>query len=104
MSRVRYAISVPQSGLKLRYRGIQEFEIIPSVKNMTKYAVQLIDPLAVKRELVKAINISMDGRRGPVWLDIPQDIQNARVEESDLYPIEEYKFENLLNCWIDILI
>ena len=87
---VRYEISVPKSGLKLRYRGIQEFEIIPAVKNMTKYAVMLTDPLAVKRELIKAIHIAMDGRRGPVWLDIPQDIQNARVEEEDLYPVEEY--------------
>lgn len=86
---VRYEISVPKSGLKLRYRGIQEFEIIPTVKNMTKYAVMITDPLAIKRELVKAIRIAMEGRRGPVWLDIPQDMQNARVEESELYPIEE---------------
>jgi len=83
---VRYEISVPKSGLKLRYRGIQEFEIIPTVKNMTKYAVMLTDPLAVRRELCKAIRIAMDGRRGPVWLDVPQDIQNVRVEETDLYP------------------
>lgn len=86
---VRYEISVPKSGLKLRYRGIQEFEIIPTVKNMTKYAIMITDPLAIKRELVKAIRIAMEGRRGPVWLDIPQDMQNARVEEAELYPIEE---------------
>lgn len=85
---VRYEISVPKSGLKLRYRGIQEFEIIPTVKNMTKYAVMLTDPLAVKSEIVKAIHIAMEGRRGPVWIDIPQDIQNARVEESELYEVE----------------
>lgn len=87
---VRYEISVPKSGLKLRYRGIQEFEIIPTVKNMTKYAVMITDPLSIRRELVKAITIAMEGRRGPVWLDIPQDIQNARVEETDLYPTEEW--------------
>lgn len=86
---VRYAISVPQSGLDLRYRGIQEFQIVPTVKNMTKYAVMLTDPLAVKREVVKAVKIAYEGRRGPVWLDIPQDIQNARVEEKDLYPVYE---------------
>lgn len=88
---VRYEISVPKLGLKLRYRGIQEFEIIPTVKNMTKYAVMITDPLEIKRELVKAITIALEGRRGPVWLDIPQDMQNARVEESDLYPVEEWK-------------
>lgn len=86
---VRYEISVPKSGLELRYRGIQEFEIVPTVKNMTKYAVMITDPLSIKRELVKAIHIAMEGRRGPVWLDIPQDIQNARVEETDLYCEEE---------------
>lgn len=87
---VRYEISVPKSGLKLRYRGIQEFEIIPTVKNMTKYAVMITEPLSIKRELVKAIKIAMDGRRGPVWLDVPQDIQNARVEETDLYDEEKF--------------
>ncbi|MCM1251862.1 MAG: thiamine pyrophosphate-binding protein [Clostridium sp.] len=86
---VRYEISVPQSGLKLRYRGIQEFEIIPVVKNMTKYAVMLTDPLAVKMEISKAIKIAISGRRGPVWIDVPQDIQNAMVEESELYSEEE---------------
>lgn len=90
---VRYAISVPQCGLNLRYRGIQEYDIVPTVKHMTKYAVMITNPLDVKRELVKAINIAMDGRRGPVWLDIPQDIQNARIEESELIPVEEFKSE-----------
>ncbi len=95
---VRYEISVPKSGLDLRYRGIQEFQIVPTVKNMTKYAVMLTEPLAVKRELIKAISIAMDGRRGPVWLDIPQDIQNARVEVDELYPVEAFVSGNpLLN-------
>lgn len=87
---VRYEISVPKSGLKLRYRGIQEFNIIDSVKNMTKYAIMLTNPLAVRRELIKAINIAMDGRRGPVWIDIPQDIQNFIIEEEELYKEETY--------------
>lgn len=86
---VRYAISVEKSGLPLRYRGIQEFEIIPSVKNMTKYAVMITDPLNIKYEVEKAIDIARDGRQGPVWLDIPQDIQNAQVD------IEHLKRYNL---------
>lgn len=85
---VRYEISVSKSGLPLRYRGIQEFEIVPSVRNMTKYAVMITDPLAIRRELCKAIDIALNGRRGPVWLDIPLDIQSAQVEESDLLPEE----------------
>lgn len=87
---VRYEISVPKSGLNLRYRGIQEYEIVPTVQHMTKYAVMITDPLSVRKEIIKAIKISMDGRRGPVWIDVPQDIQNAMVEESQLYPEEEF--------------
>ena len=93
---VRYEISVPKSKLTLRYRGIQEFAIIPTVKNMTKYAVMLTEPLAVKRELIKAITIALEGRRGPVWLDIPQDIQNAMIDEEDLYSLEESKIHTPL--------
>lgn len=83
---VRYAISIKQSGLPLRYRGIQEFEIIDSVRNMTKYAVMITDPLSIRKELCKAINLATSGRRGPVWLDIPLDVQSAMVEEDILYP------------------
>lgn len=86
---VRYEITVEKSGLPLRYRGIQEFDIVPTVKNMTKYAVMITNPLDIRRELCKAIDIAMSGRRGPVWLDIPLDIQSAIVEENDLYPEEE---------------
>lgn len=86
---VRYAISVPQSGLPLRYRGVQEFEIIPTVKNMTKYAVMLTDPLEVRREVCKAIDIAMSSRRGPVWLDVPLDVQSAVVDTDDLYAAVE---------------
>jgi hypothetical protein len=81
---VRYAISVPECGLDLRYRGTQEYQVIPAAKHMTKYAATVTDPKAIKREINKAYNIMMDGRRGPVWLEIPQDIQSAIIEENDL--------------------
>lgn len=89
---VRYEISIEKSGLPLRYRGMQEFDIINSVQNMTKYAKMITDPLSVRKELKKAISIATTGRRGPVWLDIPLDIQSAIVEESDLYPYDEEIF------------
>ena len=81
---VRYAISVPKTGLKLRTRGVQEFDIVDTVKTMTKYSKLVIEPLEIKKEICKAVEIAMSGRRGPVWLDIPQDIQSALVEEDDL--------------------
>lgn len=83
---VRYDISVQNSGLPLRYRGIQEFDIVSSVSNMTKYAKTISDPLAIKAEAVKAYEVAMEGRRGPVWLDIPLDVQSSVVETNDLLP------------------
>ena len=51
------------------------------------------DPLSIKNEINKAVKTAISGRRGPVWLDIPLDIQNAMVNEEDLYPVEEIKEE-----------
>ena len=90
---VRYAISVPESGLNLRYRGTQEFNIVDTVKTMTKYAKMVINPLDIKMEINKAIDIAMSGRRGPVWLDIPMDVQSAVIEEEELTPNEFYREE-----------
>ena len=92
---VRYETSVEKTGLPLRYRGVQEFEIIDSVKNMTKYAVKLKEPKSVRREINKAIHIAMSGRRGPVWLDVPLDIQSALIEEEELEENEIYESDPL---------
>lgn len=83
---VRYEISVPESGLNLRQRGEQEFQIVPVVSHMTKYAKMVINPLSIRQELQKAIDIATTGRRGPVWLDIPLNVQGALVEEEELLP------------------
>ncbi len=96
---VRYAISVPKTGLNLRTRGVQEFNIVDTVKTMTKYSKLVIDPLDIKLEVNKAVDIAMSGRRGPVWLDIPQDVQSAIIEEEDL---REYKTEESKACEVDI--
>lgn len=84
---VRYEISVPESGLPLRQRGEQEYQIVPMVSHMTKYAKMIINPLSIKRELQKAIDIATTGRRGPVWLDIPLDVQGALIEEEELLTV-----------------
>ena len=84
---VRYDTTVAQSGLNLRRRGEQEFDITNSIKNMTKYCKMVIDPLSIKQEVQKAYDIAMSGRRGPVWLDIPLNVQSATVEEDELYPV-----------------
>ncbi len=70
--------------LNLRQLGDQEFNIIDSVKNMTKYAVMVTDPKMIAYHLEKALFLALDGRGGPVWLDIPLDIQGAKVDTDEL--------------------
>src|SRR5260221_4114924 len=74
------------SGTKLGVRqlGVQEINIVDIVKPMTKYAVTVINPEDIQFELEKAFYIATTGRPGPVWLDIPIDVQGAMVEEKKL--------------------
>lgn len=76
---------VSQPELKLRQLGDQEVNIIDLVKPITKYAVMITDKNSVKYHLHRAIYEAKSGRPGPVWLDIPLDIQGAMVNEKDLY-------------------
>ncbi len=74
--------SVPD--LKLRQLGDQEFDIIGSVNNMTKYAVMVTEPEEIAYHLEKALYLAYEGRGGPVWLDIPLDVQAALIESDEL--------------------
>ena len=66
--------------MKIRQLGFQEFDIISSVKPTTKYAVHLDNKDKVQYELEKACFLAKNGRPGPVWLDIPLDIQNSQIK------------------------
>lgn len=70
--------------LGLRQLGDQEFDIIHSVSNMTKYAVMLTNPDEVAYHLEKALFLATHGRGGPVWIDVPLDVQNAQIETEAL--------------------
>jgi len=70
--------------LNLRQLGDQEADIVSMVTPITKYAKTVYNPLDVKYELDKAIAIALDGRPGPVWLDIPLDVQGAMVDEKQM--------------------
>lgn len=70
--------------LGLRQLGDQEIDIVRSVSNMTKYAVMVTNPLEIAYHLEKAYYLAMEGRKGPVWLDIPLDIQGAHVNTEEL--------------------
>lgn len=66
----------------LRMLGTQGFHVTESVKNMTKYAKCVTDKKDVLFHLEKAHHICTEGRPGPVWLDIPMDIQSSNIEDN----------------------
>ena len=65
--------------MNIRQLGFQEFDIISSVKSTTKYAVNLKNKNNVRYELEKACFLAKNGRPGPVWIDVPLDIQNSKI-------------------------
>lgn len=81
---VRYDTTVRSSTLNLRQLGDQEYDIVKSVAPMTKYAAMVTNANDIKYHLQKALYLATKGRPGPVWLDIPMDVQSAYVDENNL--------------------
>jgi acetolactate synthase-1/2/3 large subunit len=95
--------SVPDS--RLRQLGDQEINIVDIVKPVTKYAKMVVDPQTIRAELDTAIRIATSGRPGPVWLDIPLNVQGALVDEErlqgaargkDQYPVRDEAVSRVL--------
>jgi len=68
----------------LRQLGDQEVDIVSLVRPITKMAVSLDDPEQVRVVLEQAIFLAQHGRPGPVWIDVPIDVQSSRVDEARL--------------------
>ena len=79
--------SVPN--LQLRQLGDQEFPIVKSVSCMTKYAHMITEPQDIYYHLEKAWFLANNGRKGPVWLDVPLDVQAANVDEESARHFDE---------------
>lgn len=90
---VRYETTVESTGLNLRQFGGQEHQIIHTIKSITKYAEMVRRPEDIKYHLEQAYYLAMHGRRGPVWLDIPLNIQSAEIDPTQLnsfkVPVED---------------
>lgn len=71
-------------GQGIRQQGMQELDIVSIVEPITKYAAMVTDPQSVKYHLDQAIYQAVHGRKGPVWLDIPLDVQASMVDETSL--------------------
>jgi acetolactate synthase-1/2/3 large subunit len=70
--------------LHLRQLGDQEVDIVPIVEPITKYAVTVIEPHEILYHLEKAVYYAKEGRPGPVWVDIPLDVQGAVFNTKNL--------------------
>lgn len=81
----------------VRQIGSQEVQIVPMVTPITKYAVQVLEPTEIRYHLEKAYYEATNGRPGPVWLDIPLDVQAVMLEEDTLsgYVPREQKTESV---------
>ena len=81
---VKRETTIYSTSLPLRQLGDQEYNIVASVKPMTKYAAIVLDANDIAYHLEKAYYLAMNGRPGPVWIDVPLDIQGAKIETENL--------------------
>ncbi|MCY2993456.1 MAG: thiamine pyrophosphate-binding protein [Planctomycetota bacterium] len=63
----------------VRQRGPQEVDIVSMVAPITKYAVTVIDPQTIRYHMEKAVALATSGRKGPVWIDLPLDVQATQI-------------------------
>jgi len=81
---VKQSTTVGATSVPLRQLGDQEFQIVEAAKSMTKYAYMVTEPKEILYNMQKALFLCRNGRPGPVWLDIPLDVQGAVVETDTL--------------------
>ena len=79
---VKRADLIGDSGV--RQMGPQEVDIVSIVRPITKYAARVMDPSKIRSHLEEAVHHATTGRRGPVWLDIPLDVQNSPIDPGAL--------------------
>ncbi len=81
---VKWETLVRSTDLPLRQLGDQEVDIVPMVKGVTKYAVVVNDADSIRYHLERALFLAAHGRPGPVWLDIPINLQAKQIDPSAL--------------------
>lgn len=92
---VRYSTTARYYNLPIRAMGDQEYDITPMMKHMTKYAEMITDKKMVKYHVDKALYLATHGRPGPVWLDIPLDIQGGLIDEADFVEFDPQECEGV---------
>ncbi len=70
--------------LGVRQVGMQEVDIVSIVRPLTKYAITINDPSSIRYHMEKALYLAKSGRPGPVWIDIPLDVQASPIDPDAL--------------------
>jgi acetolactate synthase-1/2/3 large subunit len=68
----------------VRQMGVQEVDVVAMAAPITKYAVTVLDPNEIRYHLEKGVHLARTGRPGPVWIDIPLDVQGSMIDEAEL--------------------
>lgn len=74
----------PGAAAGVRQLGVQEISIVPIVSSITKYAITIDDPRMIRFHMEKAAYLASNGRPGPVWIDIPLDVQATMIDPGEL--------------------
>ncbi len=101
---VKRADMINQQGV--RHQGMQELDIISVVKPITKYTALVTEPESIRYHMERALYEATHGRKGPVWLDIPLDVQATMVDENSLKGFEipeEEKTEGLESAVLEVI-
>ncbi len=83
--------------LGMRQLGVQEVDICSIVGPITKYAVTILEPNDIRYHLEKAVYLALNGRPGPVWIDIPLDVQATPIDETALRAFDPEELTGLSN-------
>lgn len=81
---VKWETLVRSTPLPLRQLGDQEVDIVKMVAGVTKYAVVVQDPQSIRYHLERALHLALHGRPGPVWLDVPINVQGTKIDPETL--------------------
>ena len=94
----------------LRQLGVQEIDLVSIVSPITKYAVTVLEPNDIRYHLEKALYLAKSGRPGPVWIDLPLDVQATKIDadrlkgfdQPDPQPGNAEKLESLTRQMIEL--
>ena len=68
----------------IRQSGFQELDIVPMARTVTKYATQVTSSQELLKEVHTAVSLAHSGRKGPVLIDLPNDVQRGEIPDDEV--------------------